>query len=256
MQNNPEKKSGAVKKFLKEKGYYIVLGLCVVAVGVSGFLFVKTAADRSSGAEPAGDATLSVPLTPAGSDSRQPAEDKRPSASASAGTNSGQTTIPSTQPTPREDAAETVAPDVSESAPAPVIIQTVRPLSGETIYDYSVDVLAYNETTQDWRTHNGIDIAAKAGDPVCAARDGTVSAVYEDNAYGTTVVVRHTGGYETHYGNLDADAAVTVGQSVQAGDVLGAVGSSATVELAQAEHLHFSVLCDGAPVNPEAFLAD
>lgn len=255
MQNNPEKKSGAVQKFLKEKGYYIVLGLCVLAVGVSGFLFVKTAADRESEAA-APEATLSVPLTPAGENAQKPAETARPSGNAGTNSNSGtqKPTIPSVQPGPAENAAETAAPEVTE--PTPVIVETVRPLSGETIGAYAVDALSYNETTRDWRTHNGIDIAAAAGDAVCAARAGTVSAVYEDSAYGATVVVRHDNGYETHYGNLDAAAAVSVGQSVDAGDVLGAVGASATVELAQAEHLHFSVLCDGAPVDPEAFLAD
>lgn len=257
MQNNPEKKSGAVIKFLKEKGYYIVLGLCVVAVGVSGFLFVKTAADRSSAADQTGETTLSVPLTPAGSDSRQPTEDKRTSAGAGVQQKpSGQESAPSKTPTAQEDAAETAAPDASVTVPAPAAIATVRPLSGETIYDYSVDALAYNETTQDWRTHNGIDIAAAAGDQVLAARDGIVSAVYEDNAFGTTVVVRHENGYESHYGNLAADTAVTAGQAVKAGELLGTVGDSATIELAQASHLHFAVLRDGAPVNPEAFLND
>ena len=60
MQNQPEKPSNSLKKFLRDKGYYIVLALCVAAVGVSGYLFVRTASDQNT--LPA-DTSLSVPLT-------------------------------------------------------------------------------------------------------------------------------------------------------------------------------------------------
>lgn len=117
-----------------------------------------------------------------------------------------------------------------------------------------MDALAYNATTQDWRTHEGMDIAAAAGTEVSAAQAGTVSAVYDDDAYGTTVVIDHGNGYESHYASLNTETAVAVGDVVEAGDVLGTVGDTATVELAQESHLHFAVYQDGQPVNPEQFL--
>ena len=60
---------------------------------------------------------------------------------------------------------------------------------------FAADHLAYNATTRDWRTHEGLDLAAALGDPVCAAADGTVYTIYEDERYGTTVVLRHSGGF-------------------------------------------------------------
>ena len=247
MQNQPEKKSGSFKKFLRDKGYYIVLALCVVAVGVSGYLFVRTAADQSSnvlGSEP----SLSVPLTPSGTESKQPSKPSTATQPSSA----------ETAEEPAEDAAgavdeEPLATGSDLTEPAEAVV-TIRPLEGDTIAVYSMDALAYNETTQDWRTHNGIDIAATAGQEVLSAQDGTVSAVYEDDAFGKTVVVSHAGGYTTHYANLSPETAVTAGQTVNAGDVLGTVGDTATVELAQEGHLHFAVSHNSEPVDPEQFL--
>ncbi len=240
MQNNPEKKSGSFKKFLKDKGYYIVLALCVAAVGVSGYLFVKTAADQNR-SDLAGSPSLSVPLTPSGSESDKAGETGKPSKPAVSDAT--------------EDAAETAGADTGDASQAPAAVITVRPLTGDTVGAYSMDALAYNETTQDWRTHNGIDIAAESGAQVVAARDGTVSAIYDDSSFGKTVVVNHDGGYATHYANLSEETAVTVGQAVKAGDVLGTIGDSATVELAQTSHLHFSVYQNKEPIDPEAFLS-
>lgn len=244
MQNNPEKKSGSFKKFLKDKGYYIVLILCVAAVGVSGYIFVKTAADQNRAALESND-SLSVPLTPSNADSSEKSDSGKSNSSSK----------PSKPAASTDDAAETVAPsEDGAQVTAPTAVTTVRPLAGDTIGAYSMDALAYNETTQDWRTHSGIDIAATAGDQVVAARDGTVSAVLDDDAFGKTVVVSHDGGYTTHYANLGEEVAVTVGQTVKAGDVLGTVGDSATVEMAEASHLHFAVYQNQDPVDPEAFL--
>ena len=241
MQNQPEKPSNSLKKFLREKGYYIVLALCVAAVGVSGYLFVRTASDQGPAIS---DPSLSVPLT----------VPNETTGSKGSGDKSESTSTPSS--TVGQEAAEDAAgsAELTEDTAETAVSATVRPHGGDTIAVFSVDALAYNETTQDWRTHEGIDIAATVGDNVLAARDGTVSAVYDDDAYGTTVTVDHGDGYTTVYANLSADPAVEVGQSVKAGDVLGTVGDTATVELAQEGHLHFAVSHNSQPVDPEQFL--
>lgn len=98
--------------------------------------------------------------------------------------------------------------------------------------------LSFNATTQDWRTHDGVDLAALAGEPVRAACSGTVTAVYDDEFLGTTVVISHPEGYETCYSNLAAMPAVSAGMRVTAGDTIGSVGakraSGVCIELASA----------------------
>ena len=146
-----------------------------------------------------------------------------------------------------------LSPDSPVDAPVTQTLQTARPLTGETITDHSVDRLCYNPTTRDWRTHAGIDIAAQEGTPVCAAADGVVYTTYRDDLLGTTVVIRHDGGYLTTYANLSAETAVTPGQTVTLGQTIGYVGSSAIVETALGDHLHFSVTCNDQWLDPTAF---
>ena len=130
-----------------------------------------------------------------------------------------------------------------------------RPVEGNTVTGFSMDKLLYNETMRDWRTHDGIDIAADAGTAVAAARAGTVESVEADPIMGMTVVIRHEDKYETVYSSLTDMPEVEAGDSVTAGQVIGYVGESAASESALGPHLHFSVLNGGTPVDPETFLS-
>ena len=127
-----------------------------------------------------------------------------------------------------------------------------RPL--QTVGEYAVSCLAYNQTTRDWRTHDGIDIAAEAGAVVCAAAEGTVYSVYDDDTMGKTVVIRHANGYTTRYASLSEEVSVSPGDVVKLGQKIGTVGQTALLETAIGDHLHFSVSCDGASVDPLEFL--
>lgn len=130
----------------------------------------------------------------------------------------------------------------------------VAPLNGETVTAFSVDALAYNETLGDWRTHDGIDIAADVGTPVLAACSGTVTAVEEDDLLGTLVRITHDGGYESTYANLQSVPTVGEGQYVSAGQIIGSVGTTSLIEAGSASHLHFAVKRDGASIDPKEFL--
>ena len=211
------------------KGYYIALILCAAAIGISGYLYYRNANESDPQLQqPTGDISV---LDPTDGDVQVVA------------------TKPNGETPTQGDSANTTTP--TQKKP----IKTGSPLSGETITEYAMECLTYNETTRDWRVHNGIDIAAQAGTPVVAAADGTVYTVYEDDSMGMTVVIRHEDGYVTTYSSLAEELEVEVGQTVKLGQTIGTVGNTALLETAIGDHLHFSVSCNDEPVNPAEFLA-
>ena len=98
--------------------------------------------------------------------------------------------------------------------------------------------------------HTGIDIPAPVGTPVVAAAAGMVQAVTLDGICGLGVTVAHRQDMATVYCHL-SEAWVAPGQVVQAGQPLGAVGSTG---LSTGPHLHFGVLLGGRAVDPLLFL--
>ena len=98
--------------------------------------------------------------------------------------------------------------------------------------------------------HSGLDFGGSSGDPIHAAATGKVSFVGLRGGYGKVVEVTHGNGLLTRYAHMSAWKA-KVGQKVQAGDVLGAIGSTGR---STGPHLHFEVRVGGRAVNPRPFL--
>lgn len=210
------------------KGYYIALILCAAAIGISGYLYYQNAnrVQEVSLQEPIAE-TVAL-----GTQATQPASDPTTAAR------------PSTAPTEAPTEPQVKKP-----------LKTGMPVEGDTIGVYAMDCLSYNETTRDWRVHNGVDLAAEEGSEVHAAAEGTVTTVFEDASMGYTVVIRHEGGYTTRYSNLREDVCVSAGDHVALGQNLGYVGTSALIETAMDSHVHFSVTYQDAPMAPEDFFA-
>ena len=126
----------------------------------------------------------------------------------------------------------------------------MSPVEGSPIFGYSMEALSYNQTTRDWRTHNGIDIAASEGDPVKVAADGVVADVYEDDLFGVVVAVEHQDGMVSFYKNLQSADFIRVGKAVKKGEVIGGVGKPGALESHMEPHLHFEVTVNGEYKNP------
>ena len=149
-------------------------------------------------------------------------------------------------------------PSATETTQAPTekrALKTMSPVEGSAIFGYSMEALSYNQTTRDWRVHNGIDLAAEDGSPVMAAADGEVYTVYEDDAMGHAVVIRHNDGYTSCYSSLSDKLEVKPGDKVVMGDTIGYAADSAIVESTLGSHVHFSVTHYDEPMDPEAFFA-
>ncbi len=110
-----------------------------------------------------------------------------------------------------------------------------------------------------WRTHpifgtrefhTGVDIAARGGSPVLAARGGIVLFVGWRVGYGRIIVVGHGDGLETAYSHL-SKATVQMGEQVAEGQVIGLVGSTGW---STGPHLFFEIRRNGVPQNPLHYL--
>ena len=228
-------------------GLYIALFLGVTALAVAGYwtLLPKNTADKdaenvSSRVElPVQEEPVQMPEADFSEDDLIPPEPKEDLTVMDEATGV-EDTIPAMESTV----------DVTPEAPRLV----VSPLVGEEVTAFSVDELKYNETLGDWRTHDGIDIAAEVGTQVLAACSGTVTQVIDDDLMGTSVTIAHDGGYETVYSNLQSVPTVSEGQEVSAGEVIGSVGCTSLAEFAVPAHLHFAVTKDGVPCDPKEFL--
>ncbi len=243
---------GSFKKFLKGNGFYIALAVCLAGAGFASWAAINGTLNRLSTQEPiaaeseseddwsfpeieeAGQNEQSVPIeqnvqseSPDLSVQSQPAQD---SATTSQGT---------------QDSLQTVVPQTQQQD-----LLFVQPLSGDTINAFSAGELVLDKTMNDWRTHNGVDFAAKAGTPVKAVTDGTVTRVYSDSMWGYVVEIEHANGLTTRYCSLTDGVTVAEGDTVEIGEVIGCVGDTALAEIGLPTHLHFEALRDGAYVDP------
>jgi len=100
--------------------------------------------------------------------------------------------------------------------------------------------------------HKGIDISGTTGEPVRAPADGTVLMAGPASGYGQEVMLDHGHGIHTLYGHLSAFA-VTAGQDVHRGDVIGYVGSEGR---STGPHLHYEVRIHDTPVNPHKYMRE
>ena len=258
-----EKKSrnGRFTTFVEGRGFYIVLALCLVAIGISAYVLFFTGEDAGQPDE----SLMQVSWAPAPVQSVAGSQEEDSQAVSGDG-DDGLTTDPvapvveltnppDSTPSPTEEPSP--SPSAGEDDDAAVSTQDslyVWPVNGQVAVAFSSDELTYDKTMGDWRTHRGIDIEAALGSKVCAITDGTVKEVRQDDLMGTTVVVEHADGYESVYSNLQAKPSVSAGQKVACGEVIGAVGESALGEWGVVSHLHLEVLKDGQAIDPATIL--
>ena len=98
--------------------------------------------------------------------------------------------------------------------------------------------------------HSGVDISSNYGHPIVAPADGVVMYTEQLGGYGKAISINHGNGISTRYGHLSGFA-VTAGQAVHRGDVIGYVGASGR---STGPHLHYEVRINDTPVNPYKYL--
>ncbi len=233
--------------FLRNNGFYVALVVCLVVIGGAILLLaLHKDPESEANAEKPEDNGQIVIVGQSGDDrirdllhapTVRPAATPTPAPSA--------TPLPVLTPVPTVEPTAKTAGTTSKAAP---------PVQGEIVFGFAVDKLLYSVTLDQWTTHDAVDIKADAGTPVKCVFAGTVERVAKDDALGYTVVVQHANGRSTLYANLGEDVRVKVGDRLNAGTVLGTVGTSAISECALPPHLHFAVYVDGKAKDPKKYV--
>lgn len=262
----PEKKGArkSLVEFLEKKGFYVVLILCIVIVGITAvFITTYNITPSNTGFDARNIIPEEVDVkNTAGTDMKLPVQSsidlssvavaqKEEKPAAGMKPNAGEASKP---------AGPLVAATSEKKPSAPQVDQTKAlklsaPVFGEVTFEYAQDKLVYSKTLEEWRTHSGLDLAADRGSQVKAAADGVVSEIKNDPRFGATLIIDHQNGLKTVYSNLAKTDMVAPNQRIKQGEVIGSVGNTATFETAEQSHLHFEVLKANNPVNPSDYLA-
>lgn len=237
------------------KGFYIALGVCLIAVGVAAWTTYdsvvhyatpedKTQSEAVESTEPANNTVSGVYGVPDTS--------SKAAASSSAPSSKAVSSKPESKPASKP-AASKPAKGVSSSPNKPAqaeITSYSYPVGNTVLQKFSLDPV-YCKTTLDWRAHTGIDLSAKAGEPVKAIAKGTVTKAFKDDKYGNTVIISH-GKVEGWYCGLD-QMKVKEGDAVDGGQEIGTVGK-VPIEQNEEAHLHFATKVNGDYVDPLTLL--
>lgn len=151
--------------------------------------------------------------------------------------------------------SESAADTESDQSPAAVedpLPPFIPVALGAVSKGFSIDVPVYSTTMDDYRVHRGIDICVPVGADVFAAANGTVTAVWEDPLSGCAMKIEHSGGAVSTYYNLSRETIEVMkpGMEVVSGGVVGTVGDTSLLEIAEEPHVHYELTINGEYVDP------
>ena len=252
-----------VLRFVKRKSFYIVLGLCAVAIAVSGYILFftggeeqpdpvlsgrETPQDRQQVSGSASNVTVPAPEQKTPEQPEPAAPQPVKTADVPADQPPAQTTV--SQPGAEKPEAKETGAKVQEKLP--VFTFPVR--GAEVQREYSGAQLVFDETMGDWRTHNGTDFACDEGDEVMAVLDGVVERIYEDGLLGACVVLDHGADLKSLYCGLTVAEGLREDQKLSAGQTLGRACGNILGESAQACHVHLELRESGQLIDPMSVL--
>ena len=224
----------------QQKGLYLACLAVVFAATAAGVLALRSVLNHV--VELTGTAQEETPwqddTTVNKPDTTQPEPVRTPAPASSASPSSNAASgVPAASPTP-----------AASAAPSGAAAKSSDFWQGKVLAPYSGDELVYNATLGDWRTHNGVDAAAAAGDEVPAVKGGRVSVVEDDALWGGVVEIVDANGCTWRYCGVTPSC--VVGGDAAAGDVIGVV-AAIPAEADLASHVHLECLKDGAWMKPE-----
>lgn len=260
--NKFDNKKSKFIEFLTGRGFYIALALSLIGAGTAAWIAVDRTLDGIA-VDPDPGVSQTQPQTEsstiklpeeASSSWQAPSSEavggeqsdvSKPQSSSSESSRS-QSSSSSSSPVSTEQSNISKESTPSQGLPT----QFTMPLSGQVLNPYSGGNMVKSVTLNEWRTHDGIDIAAGIGSAVKAVAAGTVTDITTDEMWGTMITIDHGGSLESVYSSLGEDVHVAVGDTVELGQTIGAVAESAQIEIGLPAHLHFGMRLGGEWVDP------
>ncbi len=213
------KKSNAVS-FVKRNAVYLVLALCVLALGVATTLVLI---NRSNGeGQLDNEPSINQPV------------DK-----------------------PNEDVTDTPVDKPTDTTPTQPVVEPITfimPVANASNVEHYSNTMVFNATLNRFTSHLGVDFYAQEGTDVLAVYGGTVKSVENTLLKGVTVTIDHGDGLMTVYNSLADGDCVSVGMTVKKGDVIGQVSTTNRQEYKSGAHLHFEVIENGELIDPAKYL--
>lgn len=162
-----------------------------------------------------------------------------------------------TTPPPSDSTDKPGEQSPGDNAQTSAIPELSLPVSGSISKGHDASIQVFSPTTGDYRIHLGVDMITEEDAPVLAAADGVVSRIWDDALMGKCLAISHSGDCYTIYKNLDhaLPEDIVVGASVTAGQQIGVVGETATLELAEEPHLHMEMTVKGLAVDPRDYFS-
>ncbi len=218
-----KKSNGRIGLFLRRNALYLILAMCILAIGLSMTLVVV---NRDT------NPTISQnrPNDQTGEENKKPSDQNN-----------------------NENSGPVSKPDETPSEPVVSVVTFVMPVNTNDYSEYS-ETMVFNSTLGRFSAHKAMDFFAEEGAEVFAVYGGTVESVESTLLEGVTVVINHGNGLKTIYNSLADGDVVSVGQTVKQGDVIGNVSVSNRQEHKEGAHLHFEVEEDGLIINPTVYL--
>ena len=224
-----------LSRFVKNQGFYIVLFACVAAVGVTALVMANNQGKSEIiESEPLVTDEMAVENNLSETIEDVNAEYEYFITQADAQAES-----------PADEPAVTQKPSNRSSAQ----LNLKKPHDGTVVSGFSGEVVVFNESLNQWSSHNALDFEAKIGDDVKAAKAGEVVEVYEDALLGGVVVLKHGGDMVSVYKNIVPDADLTAKDKVDTGEVIGAIGQPGLKEDHLGPHLHFEFYINDKAVD-------
>jgi murein DD-endopeptidase MepM/ murein hydrolase activator NlpD len=235
------KSKSKIIKFLNGKGFYAVLCVCFLAIGIAAWSGVEGYRNLQITDNSSLESVTETPYKPSPDNTEQlqlPSEVIKPD----------EGTDDKKEETPSEEKLPT-----AEETAGPIAAFFVNPVLGEVIKGYSDKELQYSMTFCDMRLHKGIDIKATEGTPVMASGDGIVTDIYTDALLGTVVEIDHGNKVTAKYCGLNSAPTVKKGDKVDSSKQIGAVDKIPS-ESVEEYHLHLEFYVDGKSVSPSDYI--